>query len=84
MNMQTEPAIIIGAIGAVITAAIPLLARTFGWTEDIAQEWQTLLNTLLILGGILLTAVVIRAKVVSPATYKEDVQTALETTPPKP
>lgn len=80
--MNTEPAVIIAAIGGIITAAIPLLARTFGWTDDLAQEWETLLNSALILGGILITGVVIRSQVYSPATHDADVESALMTPPP--
>lgn len=81
--MQTEPAVIIAALGGIIMAAIPLLARTFGWTDDLAAEWETLLNAALILVGILITGVVIRAKVYSPATYDRDVDTALRALPPE-
>jgi len=84
MNMQTEPSIIIGAVGALITAVVPLLAKTFGWTDELASEWEAMLQAAWVVLGILVTAFVIRSKVFSPATYKEDVQTALETTPPKP
>ena len=80
--MRTEPAVIIAALGGIITAAIPLLARTFGWTDDLAAEWETLLNAALILIGVLITGVVIRAKVYAPATHEAAVQDALYTPVP--
>lgn len=61
--MTTEPAVLIGAIGAIITAAIPLLARAFGWTEDVSREVETLLLAIVTLGGMLITALVIRSRV---------------------
>lgn len=80
--MNTEPVVIIGAIGAIITAAIPLLARAFGWTEDVSREVETLLLAIVTLGGMLITALVIRSKVYSPATHDADVDAALHREPP--
>ena len=81
--MTTEPTVILTALGGIITAAIPLLARTFGWTDDIAQEWRGLLEAALVLIGFLITGVAVRAKVYSPATHDADVLTALMTPPPE-
>jgi len=68
MNLQTEPAVIIGAIGGIITALIPLLAKQFGWTDDVATEWKNLLEAVLVFVGFLITAFFIRRGVYSPAT----------------
>lgn len=68
MNMQTEPSIIIGAVGALITAAVPLLAKTFGWTDELASEWETMLQAAWIVLGMVITALAIRMKVWSPAS----------------
>lgn len=61
--MIREPALIIAALGGLITAAIPLLARTFGWTDDVSADWETLANSALILIGALVTAYFIRSQV---------------------
>lgn len=81
--MQTEPAVILAALGGILTAAIPLLARTFGWTDDIAAEWRNLGEAALVLVGFLITGLAVRAKVYSPATHDADVQSALMIPPPK-
>jgi hypothetical protein len=69
MNLNTEPAVIAGIIGGIITAAIPVLARSLGWTETMADEWETLFQSLVPLIGVLLTALSIRQLVYSPASY---------------
>ncbi len=81
--MRREPAAILGIIGGVITAAVPLLARAFGWTDDISDEWQVLLTSLLPLVGIILTALGIRSVVDSPATVERKVDEALRAEPPE-
>ena len=81
--MTTEPTVILTALGGIVTAAIPLLARTFVWTDDIAQEWRGLLEASLVLIGFLITGVAVRAKVYSPATHDADVEVALMTPPPE-
>lgn len=83
INMQTEPSVIIGSVGAVIVAAIPLLAKALGWTDEIAAEWETLLLAIWTVVGMLVTAFVIRQRVVSPATHEAEVEEALQTEPPK-
>lgn len=83
INMNTEPSVIIGAVGAIITAAVPILAKALGWTDEIAAEWETLLLAVWTVVGMLVTAFVIRQKVVSPATHDAKVEEALLTDPPK-
>lgn len=68
MNMQTEPSIIIGAVGALITAVVPILAKTFGWTDELASEWETLLQAAWVVLGMVITALLIRSRVWSPAS----------------
>ena len=80
--MQTEPAVIIGSVGAFIIALVPLLARTFGWTDDLSKEWETMLLAAWTVIGGLITAFLIRSRVYSPATHDADVQDALRTLPP--
>jgi hypothetical protein len=82
MDMQTEPARIIGLITTAIGAGIPLVAVSLGWTDQLAETWQQFLVALvplfIIYGGFELT----RSKVVSPKTYAADVDEALHKPPP--
>lgn len=74
MNLETEPARIIGLLTTAIGAGIPLLAVSFGWTDQLTEQWQQFLAALVpiivIYGGFELT----RHRVYSPATYKRDVE----------
>lgn len=78
MNMNTEPAIIISSVGALISAAVPLLARTFGWTEDLSAEWEIFLLAAWTVISFLVVGWLTRGVVFSPQTYNEDVEAAKE------
>ena len=82
--MTTEPTVILTALGGIITAAIPLLARTFGWTDDIAQEWRGLLEAAFVLIGFLITGVAVRAKVTSVASPNLPIGTVVNETNAEP
>lgn len=81
--MQTEPAVIIGAVGTFISALVPLLAKSFGWTDDLAAEWEAVLLAGWTVVSMLITVLLIRQRVYSPATHDADVHDALMTPPPK-
>jgi type IV secretory pathway VirB2 component (pilin) len=77
MNMDTEPARIIGLLTTLVGAVIPIVAVSLGWTDQLAEQWQqaivAVIPIVIIYGGFELT----RAKVVSPATNRKDVEAAL-------
>ena len=77
MNMDTEPARIIGLLTTLIGAVIPLLAVSLGWTDQLAEQWQkalvALVPIIIIYGGFEVT----RRNVVSPATNRTEVDAAL-------
>ena len=79
MNMQTEPARIIGLVTVAIGAGIPLVALSLGWTDQLTEQWQqflvALVPLLVIYGGFEFT----RSRVDSPATVDDKVATALKT-----
>ena len=83
MNMETEPARIIGLITTMIGAGLPLVAISLGWTDALTEQWQKFLVSIvpliIIYGGFEVT----RGKVISPATYKKDVDAALMEEPPR-
>lgn len=78
MNLQTEPSLIIGAVTALITAGVPLLARTFGWTDDLTADWETFLLAAWTVIAVIVGATLTRSRVFSPATHEADVAAAKE------
>jgi len=83
MNMETEPARIIGLLTTAIGAGLPLVAISLGWTDALTEQWQQFLVALvpiiIIYGGFEVT----RSRVFSPSTYERDVDDALRTPPPE-
>ena len=75
--MNTEPALIIGAIGTFISTCIPLLAVTFGWTDELASEVEAMLLAAWTVLSMLITMLVIRANVWSPASHEREVEAAV-------
>lgn len=84
MLFNTEPSVIISAVGGLITAAIPLLARTFGWTDDIADDWEALLNSGLILLSAILIGFAIRTQVTPVANPTLPIGTVVNKNPDLP
>ena len=82
MNLSTEANRITGLITALVIAAIPLLARAFGWTEGMAEEWEALLLAAVPFVVVLVGAEFARGKVWSQASHEKEVQDALFTQPP--
>lgn len=77
MNMETEPARIIGLLTTLIGTAIPLIAMSLGWTDVEAEMWQkflvALMTVVVIYGGFEIT----RGNVWSPASHNREVEDAL-------
>lgn len=73
-NMQTEPAAIIGAIGTAVASVLTVLVA-FGL--DITEEQQTAILGVVASVGPLVVALLIRPKVVSPATADRAVAEAV-------
>lgn len=82
VSMETEPARLIGLLTTAIAAGLPLVAVSLGWTDQLTETWQQFLAAvvplLVIYGGFEAT----RRKVISPRTYREDVDKALKEQPP--
>lgn len=74
-NMQTEPAAIIGAIS---TAVASILALLVAFGLDITQEQQVAILAVVAAVGPIVVALLIRPKVVSPATADKAVNEAVE------
>jgi len=76
--MNTEPAILIGAVGTFISTLIPLMALSFGWTDELASEVEAMLLAAWTVLSMLITILVIRANVWSPASHEREVEAAKE------
>lgn len=71
--MKTEPALTIGVLGTLIGSIIVLL-RSFG--VDITEAQESAIKDLALILFPIVTGLVIRSFVVSPATAKEKVEEA--------
>jgi hypothetical protein len=76
--VKTEPAILIGAVGTFISTLIPLMAISFGWTDELASEVEAMLLAAWTVLSMLITMLIIRANVWSPASHEAAVTAAKE------